>query len=465
MHKLLPLFCFACLQGCAVGPDFEVPEHSKVTNFMGAAATPQSEALAGWKQIYSDPHLQKLISQALVNNQDMLIAQSKIIEARARYRITDAALWPDVSVGLTSEREEELNSGPENSFDLKGYLSWELDLFGSNRRASEAALANYYSQEQARNALQLALIADVAQQFFALKEVEEQLKISLSTIKLREKELEIARIRKKGGIISGLEQRQAEVELESAKVKIPPLQHSERRIINQLKFLIGDANADVQGGNELSVQILPKQLPTGLPSELLKRRPDVQQAMYQWQAAMAEIGVEKAALFPKLNLYAELGSESTDFNDLLASNSQVWLLGSELLMPIFNMGRNQANLTVAEQRAYQASIKYQKTVLVALQEVSNQLSNYQSAEQSYDAQRSLVLSSQDYYRLARLRYSNGVASSLDLMDAQRQLFSAEIALSQAKNDRLQSLATLYKALGGGWYELSEQELEKEKVVD
>ena len=134
-------------------------------------------------------------------------------------------------------------------------------------------------------------------------------------------------------------------------------------------------------------------------------------------------------------------------------------------MPIFNMRRNQANLTVAEQRAYQASIQYQKTVLVALQEVSNQLSNYQSAEQSYDAQRSLVLSSQDYYRLARLRYSNGVASSLDLMDAQRQLFSAEIALSQAKNDRLQSLATLYKALGGGWYELSEQELEKEKVVD
>jgi len=300
------------------------------------------------------------------------------------------------------------------------------------------------------------LIADVAQQFFALKEVEEQLKISLSTIKLREKELEIARIRKKGGIISGLEQRQAEVELESAKVKIPPLQHSERRIINQLKFLIGDANADVQGGNELSVQTLPKQLPTGLPSELLKRRPDVQQAMYQWQAAMAEIGVAKAALFPKLNLYAELGSESTDFSDLLASNSQVWLLGSELLMPIFNMGRNQANLTVAEQRAYQASIQFQKTVLVALQEVSNQLSNYQSAEQSYDAQRSLVLSSQDYYRLARLRYSNGVASSLDLMDAQRQLFSAEIALSQAKNDRLQSLATLYKALGGGWYDTNPQ---------
>jgi outer membrane protein TolC len=171
---------------------------------------------------------------------------------------------------------------------------------------------------------------------------------------------------------------------------------------------------------------------------------------------MAEIGVAKAALFPKLNLYAELGSESTDFSDLLASNSQVWLLGSELLMPIFNMGRNQAKLTVAEQRAYQASIQFQKTVLVALQEVSNQLSNYQSAEQSYDAQRSLVLSSQDYYRLARLRYSNGVASSLDLMDAQRQLFSAEIALSQAKNDRLQSLATLYKALGGGWYDTNPQ---------
>lgn len=466
MYKLSPLAFVLLLSGCAVGPDFKAPEHADIKTYMGMQASTAEEALIGWQQIYQDPHLQRLIALALENNHDIRLAHSKIIEARLNSNISDADLWPDVSAGLTSEREKELGGSIANTHDLKGYLNWELDLFGGNRRASEATLADYYASEQARNAIQLALIADIAQQFFALKEVQEELVISENTIKLREKELKLARIRKAGGIISGLEQRQAEVELESAKVNVPKLRHQQHIMTNQLRFLIGDANAEVSGGAELSAQMMPEKLPTGLPSELLKRRPDVQQAMLNWHSAMAEIGVAKADLFPKFNLYAEFGGESADFSDLLLGSSQVWLLGGELLMPIFNMGKNLDNFSAAQERAYQASVTYEKAVLVALQEVSDQLSSFESAEQIYDAQHSLVLSTKDYYRLARLRYSNGVASSLDLLDAQRQLFSSQIGLAQAKNNRLQSMALLYKALGGGWYESNEQQsIETEKVTE
>ncbi|MCQ8879939.1 efflux transporter outer membrane subunit [Pseudoalteromonas shioyasakiensis] len=465
MYKHTLLVSAIWLSGCAVGPDFEAPEHDDITTFMSSEATVSNEALLGWQQVYQDPHLQKLIQLALENNHDMLVARSRIIEARLNSNISDANLWPNANIGLTSEREKENGSSPANTHDLKGYLSWEVDLFGANRRVSEAALASYYATEQGKNAIQLALIADIAEQFFALKEIQEELLISQNTIELREKELKIARIRKAGGIISGLEQRQAEVELESAKVNVPKLRHQEHVMINQLRFLIADSTADVSGGGELSSQVMPKALPTGLPSELLKRRPDVQQAMLNWHSAMAEIGVAKADLFPKFNLYAEFGRENDSLDNILSANSLVWLLGGELLMPIFNMGKNLDNLSAAQERAYQASVHYEKAVLVALQEVSDQISSFQSSEQIYDAQHSLVLSSKDYYRLASLRYNNGVASSLDLLDAQRQLFSAEIALAQAKNNRLQSMARLYKALGGGWYETNQNEINTEKVTE
>lgn len=465
MYKILVCATALLLGGCAVGPDFAAPEHDDINTFMTTEAQASSEALLGWQQIYQDPHLQKLITLALANNHDMLIARSRIIEARLNSNISDADLWPNASIGLTSEREKDASS-IANTHDLKAFFNWEVDLFGGNRRASEALLAQYYATEQGRNVIQLTLIADIAQQFFSLKEIQEELLISENTIKLRAKELKLARIRKAGGIISGLEQRQAEVELESAKVNVPKLRHQEHIKINQLRFLIGDATADVSGGSELSAQVMPQSLPTGLPSELLKRRPDIQQAMMQWHSAMAEIGVAKADLFPKLNLYVEVGRENNSLSDILTANSAVWLLGGELLMPIFNMGKNLDSLSAAQERAYQASIAYEKAVLVALQEVSDQISSFQSSEQIYDAQHSLVLSSKDYYRLAHLRYKNGVASSLDLLDAQRQLFSAEIGLAQAKNNRLQSMAKLYKALGGGWYETNQQsDIATEKVTE
>jgi len=300
----------------------------------------------------------------------------------------------------------------------------------------------------------LALIAQVAQQFFTLKQIEEELQISNNTIKLRAKELDLAKLRKASGVISGLEQRQAEVELESAKVNTPKLKHARVIAINNLQLLIGTRLESIEGGKGLSSQFMPKKLPNKLSSSLLERRPDVKKAQYEWHAAMAKIGVAKADLFPSFSLTSEIGNESSELSDLLSSNAFTWQLGVNALSPIFNAGKNLANLSATQERSYQANLNYQKVVLTALQEVSNEISTYATSEEALAAQSRLVASTQAYFKLAQLRYRNGVASSLDLLDAQRSLFSAQIALVNTKNARLQSMTRLYKALGGGWLDIS-----------
>lgn len=454
---LFSLISISVLAGCTLGPDFSEPEidHQNL-NMSAKFETNQSsneESLIGWRELYQDPHLQSLISKALANNFDLRIAQSKIIESRQTKRIAESVLWPSINANIVIQREGS-NTSTENNLELKGLLAWELDLFGANKRASEAALAQHMAISEAKNAVELALIAQVAQQFFTLKQIEEELQISNNTIKLRAKELDLAKLRKASGVISGLEQRQAEVELESAKVNTPKLKHSRVIAINNLQLLIGTRLDSIEGGKGLSSQFMPKKLPNKLSSSLLERRPDVKKAEYEWHAAMAKIGVAKADLFPSFSLTSEIGNESSELSDLLSSNAFTWQLGVNALSPIFNAGKNLANLSATQERSYQANLNYQKVVLTALQEVSNEISTYATSEEAFAAQSRLVASTQAYFKLAQLRYRNGVASSLDLLDAQRSLFSAQIGLVNTKNARLQSMTRLYKALGGGWLDKS-----------
>jgi len=453
----LSLISISILAGCTLGPDFSEPEINHQNLNISAKAegnqSPNEESLMGWRELYQDPHLQSLISKALANNFDLRIAQSKIIESRQAKRIADSVLWPSISANIVLEREGA-NTSTESNLELKGLLSWELDLFGANKRSSEVALAEHLAISEAKNAVKLALIAQVAQQFFTLKQIEEELQISNNTIALRAKELDLARLRKASGVISGLEQRQAEVELESAKVNTPKLKRARVITVNNLQLLIGSRIDSVEGGKDLSSQFMPKKLPEKLTSNLLERRPDVRKAQYEWHAAVAKIGIAKADLFPSFSLTSEIGNESSELSDLLSSNAFTWQLGVNALSPIFNAGKNLANLSVVEERAYQANLNYQKVILTALQEVSNEIATYSTSEETFEAQNRLVLSTQAYYKLAQLRYRNGVSSSLDLLDAQRSLFFAQIALVNAKNARLQSMARLFKALGGGWIEKS-----------
>ncbi len=447
--SLLPLL----LTACTVGPDFEKPALKVQDQFQGADAyqADNSIALINWQQAYQDPELQRLIKIALSQNFDLAIAVSRIKEARALANATDASYYPKVGVFTESERASEAGSSVhKDSHQLKGDVSWDLDLFGYNRRASEAAWARLEALGQARNTVEMNLVADVASTYFSLKDIEEKIKLSKSTVILRERILHIAELRKTNGMVSGLDVRQAEVELESAKVIIPNLELQRLETMNQIKLLLADETTHVVQGIDLSAQTLPETVPVGIPSQVLMRRPDVMQAEANLHEATASVGMATANLFPKITLTSEFGFESSQLSDLLSSDSTYWDIIGGITQPLFNAGKLRNDLTAAEERAYQATLTYKKVVMNAFLEVSNQLMAYKASQSIYHAQEKLLNASSEYEKLARMRYRNGVASSLDLMDAQRLLFDAELSFSSAKKDRLIAFVDLYRALGGGW---------------
>jgi len=441
------------LTACTLGPDYEKPTLSVQDEFQGAGSyeSEKSSALINWQQAYQDPELQRLINKSLAQNYDLAIAISRIKEARAMANMADSTFYP--TLGLLAE-SERVSQGSASEYDdthqLKGQLSWDLDLFGYNRRASEAAWAELSALGQARNVVEMNLVADVASTYFLLKDLEEKIQLSQNTVTLRERALHIAQLRKTNGMVSGLDVRQAEVELESAKVTIPSLELQRLETLNRLKLLIADEQTQVATSIDLTEQAVPLSIPVGIPSQVLKRRPDVLQVEAQLHAATAEVGMATANLFPKITLTSEFGFESSQLSGLLSGDSSYWELVGGITQPLFNAGKLRNNLTAAEERAYQASLAYKKVVMSAFLEVSNELMAFKSSETIYLAQKKLLMASREYERLARIRYRNGVASALDLMDAQRKLFDAQLSFSSAKKERLVTFVNLYRALGGGW---------------
>ena len=449
---LLPLLT-SLLTACTVGPDFEKPTLSVQDNFQGIEGYDVSEstALINWQQAYQDPQLQHLINQALTQNYDLAIAISRIKEARAQANITDASLYPSIGLMVESERISEGGSDEyDDTHQLKGQFAWELDLFGYNKRASESAWAELEALGQARNVVEMNLVADVASTYFSIKDYEEKIMLSENTVTLRERALYIAKLRKDNGMVSGLDVRQAEVELESARVIIPTLKLQQLETVNQLKTLLADEKSSIIGGLALEKQLLPISIPVGIPSQVLLRRPDVLQVEAQLKAATAQVGMSTANLFPKITLTSDFGFESNQLSGLLSGDSSYWELIGGITQPLFNAGKLRNDLAAAEERAYQASLQYKKVVMNAFLEVSNQLMAFRSSQSIYQAQEKLLNASQEYERLARIRYRNGVASAIDIMDAQRKLFDAQLSFSTAKKERLHAFVDLYRALGGGW---------------
>ncbi|TPH15738.1 efflux transporter outer membrane subunit [Litorilituus lipolyticus] len=441
------------ITACTLGPDYEKPTLHVQDKFQGAQdyGMAKSSAFINWQQAYKDPELQRLIKKSLAQNYDLAIAISRIKEARALANMADSAFYPTIGLLAESERVSEGSASEyDDTHQLKGQFSWDLDLFGYNRRASEAAWAELAALGQARNVVEMNLVADVASTYFALKDLEEKIQLSQSTVTLRERALHIAQLRKTNGMVSGLDVRQAEVELESAKVTIPNLELQRIETINRMKLLIADEKTHIATSIDLTEQTIPLAIPVGIPSQVLLRRPDVLQVEAQLHAATAEVGMATANLFPKITLTSEFGFESSQLSGLLSGDSSYWELVGGITQPLFNAGRLRNDLTAAEERALQASLAYKKVVMNAFLEISNELMAFKSSETIYLAQEKLLLASREYERLARIRYRNGVASALDLMDAQRKLFDAQLSFSSAKKERLVTFVNLYRALGGGW---------------
>ncbi|TRX71752.1 efflux transporter outer membrane subunit [Carboxylicivirga sp. M1479] len=405
-----------------------------------------------WWDIYTDTTLQNLITVALENNKDVLIASARLKQYMAAKRIATADLYPHIGADFHAEKEME-NFGGNNEeispeLELKGSLSWELDLWGNIRWGKDAAIAEYLATKEGQRALQMSIVAEVAETYFILIAQYDELDIIQQTLYARKEGVRLADLRFRGGLTSETSVQQAEVELAKTMTFVPVLERKIRLSQNRLALLLGTYENKLNNWTELDLQEMPDSLPAGLPARLLERRPDIRQAEQELIAANAQVGVATTNRFPRLALTTSFGRENDDLGELL--KSPYWFIAGDILAPIFQGGKLKARQKVSEALLEQQIYSYQRTVLVAFQETNAAIMTVRKAKEVYVAQSNLEVASRTYQKLALLQYLNGVINYLDLLDAQRSLLDAEISLNNARRDELISMVYLYKALGGGW---------------
>lgn len=466
------LLAAGILSGCSLAPQWVRPDAPVAANYPGADAVAANPAIAdtsklGWRTFFPDQRLQQLISSALQNNRDLRTAALRIQEARALYNIQSADLLPTLNGGIGGTRSRTANSltaaGVPNV--TGGYqvgltlTSFELDFFGRVRSLNDAALAQYVATAEAQRAAEISLVAAVAQAYLAERGFAEQQELAQQTLEGRRTSYGLAQKRFEVGASSALDLRLNETLVQSARVSLATLARQHAQAENALTLLVGVPLSTLplpaqSSPPSLSEQKIVTDIPAGLPSDLLIRRPDIRGAEARLRAANANIGAARAAFFPRISLTAMLGTASASLSGLFDAGSHVWSFTPQLLLPIFDGGRNRNNLTLAEVRKNIAIADYEKTIQTAFREVADALVARATLEEQIDAQGKFLAAQADRLKLSDLRYQNGVASSLDVLDAQRELFSAQQALVQARLLRLTNAIDLYRSLGGGLNEVT-----------
>jgi NodT family efflux transporter outer membrane factor (OMF) lipoprotein len=464
-HSLPVLILF--LAGCTVGPKYQRPAVSVPTAFRAPdpLTVAQGNSLGNlqWFEVFKDAQLQTLIRDALEGNFDVRDAVARVEEARANVGIVRSNQFPNFGVsgqvdinrlsrdGATALPEVILPSQNRNfGTATLGLLSYEIDIWGKLRRATESARASLLSAEENRKAVVATLISDVAAAYLTLRELDYTLEISQRTLATRRQSLELTQSRQTGGVSTLLDLRQAEQLVDTAAQTIPGIQQQIEQTENQIHLLLGESPGTVVRGRDFVSEGLPPEVPPGLPSELLERRPDIRSAEQVLIAANAQIGVARAAYFPTLSLTGSLGGQSTQLAALFAGPNTIWNLAPQVTQPIFTAGRLKSGVRLAEAARDGALIQYEKTVKTAFTEVSNGLIAHQRVRESRERQQALVGALQDRLRLAYIRYRGGVDTQLDALDADRDLFQAELDLAQIRLNESLTVVQLYKALGGGW---------------
>jgi multidrug efflux system outer membrane protein len=455
------------LSGCTVGPNYHRPTIQTPTAFRSPTPTPTSDpaSLADlkWWEIFKDEKLQELERTALAQNYDLRDAAARVEAARANLGITRSNQFPnlDASADISTTRFSRNGSlalprtfvqSQNRTFGgaTLNLLSFELDIWGRLRRATEAARANLLGAEENRKAVTITLVSEVASAYFSLRELDYQLEISRSTLATRQESLELIRNRQAGGVATLLDLRQGEQLVYTASETIPTLQQQIEQTENQISLLLGKNPGGIARGRSLTEQEMPPEVPAGLPSALLERRPDIRAAEQSLIAANAEIGVAKAAYFPQISLTGFLGGQGNQLTSLFSGPSAVWNFTPQVTQPIFTAGRLKSNVRLQEAFRDSALVQYEKTIQTAFTEVSNALIAHQRVRESRVQQELLVAALQDRTRLAYVRYRGGVDTLLNALDADRDLFQSELTLSQIRLNELDSVVQLYKALGGGW---------------
>jgi multidrug efflux system outer membrane protein len=462
----------AILAGCAQLSPYQKPAAELPAAWKGAPSQGQQVTGDRWWTVYNDPVLERLVEEGLAHNRDLAIAAARIEEARALLSIADAARAPsvDATVGADRSRSSGRSSMPlppgtpleRSSYRATVNASYELDLWGRLRGASEAARADLLATEAARQTIRTALVNQVVQSYYALLALDMQVAVTQRTLEIRARDLGLQRKRYDAGLIADFNLRQLEAEVAAARAQLPVLQQRRTAEEVALVTLLGrEPRAIVDDPMTLAAgetRLPPVVVPEGLPSDLLLRRPDIVEAEQRLIAANARIGVARASLFPRISLTGFLGSESGSLGDLFSAPARIWQLAFGLAQPIFQAGRLQAEVEVVRARERQAIAQYQKTLQTAFGEVREALSAQTRSREAYEAESLRVAALSETLRLARIRYENGLSSQLEVLDAERNLLQAELNRIESLRSQRAAVADLVRALGGGWGGTAAQEV-------
>lgn len=458
------------LISCAMGPDYSRPDIPTSESFRMVEEGKDLPSLANtpWWELYHDEELQKLIRIALEENKDLKRSIATVDEFAARALIAKTDFAPQmnatINAPLFGNTKNVAFPGFPNPFNYyaQGNLSWEIDIWGRIRRSNEAALGDLLAREENRRALIVQIVGGVAQAYFDLRQFDMQLDIAKRTLQAWEESVRIGQARLRQGLTNRLDVDQFEAERENAAARIAELKRQMVQKENELSVLLGRSPAQVSRGRSLTEQVVPPVVPAGLPSELLQRRPDVVQAEQGLAAATARIGMAKADRFPKLSITGILGIASPQLTQLVANETFFGVSGPSLTGPLFNAQILGFQQKAAEAQARQALAQYEQTILVAFREVDDALIGVSTAREQAAAQERQVNALRSALHLANVRYKGGLASYLDVLIAQRDLFVAELSLASTRRLHLVSVVQLYKALGGGWSPENEQVKENDK---
>lgn len=457
---LLPVLLAA---GCAVGPNYKRPSVPAPPQYRGAppGASPASLADTKWPDLFQDDALKRLIAAALEHNFDLSMAAERVEQARARFQISGAYQYPFVfgqaqftatrPSRIGSSRAAPSSSSLDSSYTQAGVaLSWELDLWGRLRRLKESARAQYLATEEARRGVVVSLIGDVAGDYFTLRERDLELEIARATRDIAARNLQLVRVRHDHGAATGLDVHQAEQFLYTATARIASAERDIGQVENALSLLLGRSPGEIARGKTVYDFALPAEVPAGLPSSLLERRPDIRQAENLLIAANAQIGVAKAYYFPQISLTGFLGGQSRALSELFTGPARFWTATPSALFPLFTAGQVRVAVRLSEAQQREMLIGYSKTIYSAFREVSDALIGLERTREQRREQDRLVQALTETDRLSNLRYKGGLDSYLQVLDAERNLFQGRLVLAQLRLGELLSFVQLYRALGGGW---------------
>lgn len=453
----------ALLAGCSLIPSYERPAAPVPTTFPSDPAQPAGPAAATvpWQDYFADPRLQGLIQTALANNRDLRVSVLNIEQARAQFQIQRSALFPAVGVSASGSRSSPnalqafgVGGSVSSNYAVNlGITAWELDFFGRIGSLKEQALAQYLATEESRKAAQISLIAAVANGWLTLIADDELLELTRQTLGTREESVRLTKLRFDNGVVSEIDYQLAHSQAENARATYAQQQRLRAQDENALALLLGapvPAQALAGGALRLDAAAPMRDLPAGLPSDLLIERPDIRAAEQRLIAANASIGAARANFFPRISLTTSIGTASSEFSNLFDKGTKAWSFAPSITLPIFNAGANQATLDSARAGQQIAVAQYEKSIQTAFSEVADALAGRATLGEQVRALRAQADAEGVRFKLSDLRYRNGIASALDLLDAQRSLFAAQQAAVQARLLQLQNQVLLYRALGGGW---------------